>query len=96
MRTHSPLHRDYLRRQCSDPFNDAARTVSGRLLSVRFLGPDDEPSKVATTTKRASSFIKGHSAISGSDSPGPQSGVDASASTAGTATAGPRRSNRTP
>jgi chromosomal replication initiator protein len=51
MRTHSPLHRDYLRRQCSEPFNDAARTVSGRLLSVRFLGPDDEPSKVAPTKR---------------------------------------------
>jgi chromosomal replication initiator protein len=57
MRTHSPLHRDYLRRQCSEPFNDAARTVSGRLLSVRFLGPDDEPSKVAPT-KKASSFVE--------------------------------------
>lgn len=42
LRTHSPLHRDYLRRSCSEPFNDAARTASGRLISVRFLGPDDE------------------------------------------------------
>ncbi|MBI1189384.1 MAG: chromosomal replication initiator protein DnaA [Tepidisphaera sp.] len=42
LRTHSPLHRDYLRRICADQFNDAAQTVSGRLLSVRFLGPDDE------------------------------------------------------
>ena len=47
MRTRSILHRDYLRRQCNDAFNDAARTVSGRLLSVRFLGPED-PSAVAT------------------------------------------------
>jgi chromosomal replication initiator protein len=45
MRTRSILHRDYLRRQCNDAFNDAARTVSGRLLSVRFLGPED-PSAV--------------------------------------------------
>jgi chromosomal replication initiator protein len=51
MRTLSPLHRDYLRRQCSDPFNDAARSVSGRLLSVRFLGPEDEPSRVPTTKR---------------------------------------------
>lgn len=41
LRTLSSLHRDYLRRQCADAFNDAARTVSGRLLSVRFLGPED-------------------------------------------------------
>lgn len=47
MRTRSILHRDYLRRQCNDAFNDAARTVSGRLLSVRFLGPED-PSAVST------------------------------------------------
>ncbi len=42
LRTHHPLHRDYLRARCADTFNDAARSVSGRLLSVRFLGPDDE------------------------------------------------------
>ncbi len=52
LRTHSPLHRDYLRRQCADPFNDAARTVSGRLLSVRFLGPDDEVLKVPEPVKK--------------------------------------------
>jgi len=42
LRAASHLHRDYLRKQCSEPFNDAARTVTGRLVSVRFLGPDDE------------------------------------------------------
>ncbi|CAG1006428.1 Chromosomal replication initiator protein DnaA [Phycisphaerales bacterium] len=51
LRTHSPLHRDYLRRQCLDQFNDAARTVSGRLLSVKFLGPDDEPLKTPSQRK---------------------------------------------
>jgi len=43
LRTTSAVHRDYLKRSCAEPFNDAARTVSGRLLSVRFLGPEDEP-----------------------------------------------------
>lgn len=42
LRAHSNVHRDYLRRQCSEPFNDAARTVTGRLIAVRFLGPDDD------------------------------------------------------
>jgi len=51
LRTHSPLHRDYLRRSCAEPFNDAARTVSGRLLSVRFLGPDDEVLQPTPTKK---------------------------------------------
>jgi chromosomal replication initiator protein len=41
LRAHSAVHRDYLKRQCAEPFNDSARTSSGRLLSVRFLGPDD-------------------------------------------------------
>jgi chromosomal replication initiator protein len=53
LRTLSHLHRDYLRKQCSEPFNDAARSVSGRLLTVRFLGPDDEPSKVTPPKKAA-------------------------------------------
>ncbi|MBS0197466.1 MAG: chromosomal replication initiator protein DnaA [Planctomycetes bacterium] len=42
LRTHSAIHRDYLRRQCADAFNDAARSATGHLLSVRFLGPEDE------------------------------------------------------
>lgn len=42
LRAHSTIHRDYLRRQCADPFNDAVRTVSQRLLTVQFLGPEDE------------------------------------------------------
>ena len=41
LRSRTSIHRDYLRRQCADPFNDAARTVSKHLLSVLFLGPDD-------------------------------------------------------
>ena len=42
LRAQSTLHRDYLRKQCNDPFTDAAQNVTGRLLSVRFLGPEDE------------------------------------------------------
>jgi len=42
LRAHSPVHRNYLKRQCSDQFTEALQTVSGRLLSVRFLGPEDE------------------------------------------------------
>lgn len=41
LRAHSGIHRDYLQRSCLEPFNDAARTVSQRLISVHFLGPDD-------------------------------------------------------
>jgi len=42
LRAHSQLHRDYLDRQCRDAFNDAVREATGHLVSVRFLGPDDE------------------------------------------------------
>ncbi len=41
MRTASNVHRDYLRKQCGDAFNDAARVASQRLISVKFLGPED-------------------------------------------------------
>ncbi len=42
LRAHSPVHRDYLSRQCHQPFNDAARTASGNLITVKFLGPDED------------------------------------------------------
>jgi chromosomal replication initiator protein len=41
LRAVSDLHRDYLRRECLDAFNDAARTSTNALVSIRFLGPDD-------------------------------------------------------
>lgn len=54
VRVHSPVHRDYLRRYCADSFNDAARTASGRLLAVRFIGPgDDAPEIPARDPRRA-------------------------------------------
>lgn len=42
VRAHSVIHRDYLQRACSGPFNDSAQTATGRLISVRFLGPDEQ------------------------------------------------------
>jgi chromosomal replication initiator protein len=42
LRAQSLVHRDYLRKSCTEPFNDAARQVTGHLLPVRFLGPGDE------------------------------------------------------
>ncbi|MCC6320749.1 MAG: chromosomal replication initiator protein DnaA [Phycisphaerales bacterium] len=42
LRAHSNVHRDYLRRECVESFNDAAGSVSGCLLAVQFYGPDDE------------------------------------------------------
>lgn len=42
LRAQSEIHRNYLQRTCSDAFNDALRTVSQRLISIRFLGPEEE------------------------------------------------------
>ncbi|MBX3365045.1 MAG: chromosomal replication initiator protein DnaA [Phycisphaeraceae bacterium] len=42
LRAHSNVHRDYLRRQCLEPFSEAVQQVADRLISVRFLGPEDE------------------------------------------------------
>lgn len=42
LRAQSAIHRDYLKRTCAEAFNDALRTVSGRLLSIRFVGPEDD------------------------------------------------------
>lgn len=42
LRAHSSVHCEYLQRLCSEPFMDAAQAVSGRLMSVRFLGPEDD------------------------------------------------------
>jgi chromosomal replication initiator protein len=43
IRAATGVHRDYLQRACASVFNDAAQSISGILLSVRFLGPEDEP-----------------------------------------------------
>lgn len=53
LRAQSPLHRDYLQRQTAHAFNEAAQSVTGRLLSVRFLGPDD-PSPIRQAGRAAS------------------------------------------
>ncbi len=42
VRAHSVTHRDYLQRACLAPFNSAAQVATGRLISVRFYGPDEE------------------------------------------------------
>src|SRR6056297_4127403 len=42
VRAHSDLHRDYLRRNGLDAFNDAIRSVTGQLIAVRMLGPADQ------------------------------------------------------
>lgn len=75
LRTHSALHRDYLKRQCAEPFNDAACSVSGRLLPIKFLGPDDEvirpPQPAAKKTQPPAARAPGASGIGANNAPAP-------------------------
>lgn len=41
VRTASAVHRTYLNQNCLDQFNDALRSITGALLSVRFLEPGE-------------------------------------------------------
>jgi chromosomal replication initiator protein len=42
LRAQSNLHRDYLNRECLQAFAESARSVTGRLVTVRFSGPHEE------------------------------------------------------
>jgi len=48
-------HRDYLATKCVDAFNDAFQSVTGHLVSVRFLGPDELAATVAESKASAKS-----------------------------------------
>jgi len=58
LRTRTLIHRDYLQRQCATQFNDAARTVSKLIISVHFLGPDEEPPRLRITPPTVTPEIK--------------------------------------
>lgn len=42
LRVGQPIRRSYLERECANAFAESAQAVTGHLLTVRFLGPDDE------------------------------------------------------
>lgn len=42
LRVGSPVHRDYLQRQCMEQFKEALQAATGMLVGVRFLGPEDD------------------------------------------------------
>jgi len=42
VRTTSDVHNRYLQKNCTDHFTEALQSVTGRLLSVRFLGPEEQ------------------------------------------------------
>lgn len=75
LRSASNVHRDYLRRACAEAFNDAALVVSGRLLSVRFLGPEDdllpEPRRQSRHGRDAGDALPGRQPRPGDSTPAP-------------------------
>lgn len=51
VRTLTLVHRDYLKKLCLEQFNDAIRSVSGQLLTIKFLGPEEEHAPVSRTSQ---------------------------------------------
>jgi chromosomal replication initiator protein len=64
LRARTTIHRDYLQHKCADAFTDAAVHVSGHLLGVIFLGPDDPapaptaPASPAAATRPAAASVE--------------------------------------
>jgi chromosomal replication initiator protein len=69
LRAHSNIHRDYLQKQCVGPFQEAAQTVTGRLLALKFLGPDDEAGEVPVASKPAASATTSEPAAPAASAP---------------------------
>src|SRR5690606_25461092 len=67
LRVQAPRYFEYLRSQCAGPFSDAAMAVSGRLLTIRFLRPDED-------VPAATNGSVVHAAVNGSVSTGGGSG----------------------
>lgn len=78
LRAHSLIHRNYLRQQCTEPFNDAARAVSNMLLTVQFLGPDEEVSPVRESAPAAAAPAASARIANGASVRSPQPPVQAS------------------
>ncbi len=71
--TSSNVHRDYLRRSCAQQFSEAAQTVSGRLLTIRFLGPQDDVMLPEPPKRKPQSVVRATpSAINGQRAATPQ------------------------
>ncbi len=63
---HEPVQLNYLRKRCVEPFQEAVQAVTGHLLAVRFVGPDDVEAEPAEPT-RSSSFNGARGGSSSSD-----------------------------
>ena len=66
VRAQTDMHCDYLRRTCLDAFNDCLRDVTGQLMAVRFLGPDDAWETPVITVKKKGRAVVEHKPSGGS------------------------------
>ncbi|MEO1583426.1 MAG: chromosomal replication initiator protein DnaA [Planctomycetota bacterium] len=64
----TPTQRDYLEASCADAFDDALRTVTGRLVTARFIAPGDLNTDDSNTDN---SPAKPHTARATGDAPEP-------------------------
>lgn len=85
LRVHRPLHLRYLQRECVKAFAEAAQTVTGRLLTVRFLGDDDSVSAngdVSAGVHAGNAGVNGDAAAGGdADAAGHAAAFDGAAPT---------------
>ncbi len=63
VRAQSAFHREYLANHCSEQFTDALQSVTGHLLAVKFIGPDekvehDPPNNNGTSRRKSASGTK--------------------------------------
>src|SRR5690606_11504844 len=86
-----PIRRKYLQRECAEAFNEAVQAITGALITVRFLGPEDEASLPRLTPDEAAPLDRELSgAIAGEDN-GHSASAPHAASAANGAVPAPRR-----
>ncbi len=83
-------HRDYLTGKCVDAFNDAFQHITGHLVSVRFLGPDDLVA-AAPKAKAAKKAIGASAAATISTQPQDSAPANTNGTTGAVTTTGPKR-----
>jgi chromosomal replication initiator protein len=52
VQTESKIQQNYLRKKCADQFNEAAQAVTGALVAVQFVTPEDEAARAAQAVRQ--------------------------------------------
>lgn len=84
-------HRDYLTGKCVDAFNDAFQLITGHLVSVRFLGPEDLAANTTKTKTSKKALANAGAAIVAESAPALQHANGSGAPNGAVTTTGARR-----